>query len=57
MPAGWTASTMTTVAWSIVGYLIVMVRNSSRGNVVLGWRFVGLLGLGFVYVIADAVLH
>jgi hypothetical protein len=37
--------------------LIVMVRNSSRGNVVFGWPFVGLLGLGFVYVIADAVLH
>ncbi|MCV7124176.1 hypothetical protein H7H53_14000 [Mycobacterium lacus] len=37
--------------------LVVMVRNSSRGNVVIGWPFVGLLALGFVYVAADAVLH
>lgn len=37
--------------------LVVMVRNSSRGNVVIGWPFVGLLALGLVYVAADAVLH
>jgi hypothetical protein len=37
--------------------LIVMLRNSSRGNAVIGWPFLGLLGLGFVYVIADAILH
>ncbi|WGK08870.1 hypothetical protein LVJ68_05115 [Mycobacterium tuberculosis] len=33
------------------------VHNSSRGNVVIGWPFVGLLALGLVYVAADAVLH
>ena len=37
--------------------LIVMMRKSSKGNVVIGWPFVGLLGLGFVYLIADAILH
>ncbi len=37
--------------------LIVMMRKSSKGNVVIGWPFVGLLALGFVYLIADAILH
>jgi hypothetical protein len=37
--------------------LIVMLRNSSLGNAVIGWPFLGLLGLGFVYLIADAILH
>ncbi|SPM35226.1 hypothetical protein MRAB57_3048 [Mycobacterium rhizamassiliense] len=37
--------------------LVVMLRNSSRGKVVAGWPLVGLLCLGFVYVIADAILH
>ena len=45
------------VAAVLLVTLIVMVRNSSRGNVVIGWPFVGLLALGFVYVAADAVLH
>jgi hypothetical protein len=34
-----------------------MMRKSSKGNVVIGWPLVGLLGLGFVYLIADAILH
>ena len=37
--------------------LIVMLRKSSRGNAVIGWPLLGLLGLGLVYVIADAILH
>jgi hypothetical protein len=113
MPARWTDSSATTVAWNIVGYLlylallcigflavrfsflfpmvtdgcggpacvashrvwpamitvwvgvaaillvilVVMVRNSSRGNVVMVWPFVGLLAMGFVYVVAAVLLN
>jgi hypothetical protein len=37
--------------------LIVMLRNSSRGNAVIGWPFLGLLGLGLVFVIAYSIVH
>lgn len=38
--------------------LTVMVVQSMRGKIVVGWPFVGLLGLGIVFVIAnDVVLH
>lgn len=50
------------VVWVGVGAvllltLIVMFRNTSRGKVVAGWPFLGLLCLGLVYVVADAILH
>jgi len=45
------------VAAVLLVTVIVMMRKSSQGNVVIGWPFLGLLGLGFVYVIADTVLH
>ncbi|BAX94198.1 hypothetical protein [Mycobacterium shigaense] len=50
------------VVWAGVGAvlvltLIAMFRTSSRGKVVFGWPFAGLLALGFVYVTADAILH
>jgi hypothetical protein len=44
------------VAAVLLVTLIVMMRKSSKGNVVIGWPFVGLLGLGFVYLVADAIL-
>ena|ERR1700742_1999634 len=50
------------IIWAGVGTvllttLIVMVRNSSRGKVVVVWPVVGLLALVFVYAVAAAVLH
>lgn len=45
------------VAAVLVLTLIVMFRNSARGKVVAGWPVAGLLGLGLVYAIADAILH
>jgi hypothetical protein len=50
------------VMWGGVGAvllatLIVMLRNSSRGNAVIGWPFLGLAGLGLVFVVAYSILH